>query len=255
MTQFDESFNPNTGSTKANGYHSNIAAAFTEADILFSNKWAAKIGLRASNNSLLQENSISPRISFAYKVSKNSQFSLAYGDFTQSPSVDYIKYSKYHQFESEKATHYILNFQYAKESQTFRAEAYYKNYNNLVKYDTQAIAYNSVFNNNGSAFAKGIDVFWRDGKLVKNLEYWISYSYIDTKRDYKNFPTAVTPNFVADHTVSLVTKYFITDWRSQVGFTNSFASGRPYNNPNETQFMNGKTKAYQQLKFQLGVFN
>ncbi|MBC5836609.1 TonB-dependent receptor [Flavobacterium muglaense] len=248
-TQFDESFNPSTGSTKANGYHSNIAAAFTEADILFSNKWAAKIGIRASNNSLLQETSISPRISFAYKVAKNSQFSLAYGDFTQSPSVDYIKYSKYHQFESEKAIHYILNFQYAKESQTFRAEAYYKNYNNLVKYDTQAIAYNSVFSNNGSAFAKGIDVFWRDGKLVKNLEYWISYSYIDTKRDYKNFPTAVTPNFVADHTLSLVTKYFITDWRSQVGFTNFFASGRPYNNPNETQFMNGKTKAFNNLSF------
>jgi hypothetical protein len=249
ISKFDENFSPNLGTTKTNGYNSNIAAAYTEADILFSKKLAAKVGLRASYNDLLEESTISPRISMAYKVAKNSQFSIAYGDFYQSPNVDYIKYSKYHQFESEKASHYILNFQYSKDNQTFRAEAYYKDYSNLVKYGTQAIAYNSVFNNKGSAYAKGLDIFWRDGKTIKNLEYWLSYSYIDTKRDYRNFPTAVTPNFVANHSLSLVTKYFITNWRSQVGFTNSFSSGRPYNNPNETQFMNGKTKAYNNLSF------
>ncbi|WP_369753453.1 TonB-dependent receptor [Flavobacterium sp. WC2409] len=248
-TKFNEDFKPNLGTTNTNGYNSNIAAVFTEADVLFSKKFAAKIGLRASYNDLLDETALAPRLSLAYKVAKNSQFSLAYGDFSQSPSVDYIKYSKYHQFESEKAAHYILNFQYAKDSKTFRAEAYYKDYNNLVKYDTQDIAYNSVFNNTGSAYAKGLDLFWRDGKTIKNLEYWISYSYIDTKRDYKNFPVAATPSFVADHSLSIVTKYWISDWRSQIGFTNSFSSGRPYNNPNETQFMNGKTKSYNSLSF------
>lgn len=249
ITKFGENFTLNLGSTKTNGYDSNIAAAYTEADILFSKKIAAKVGFRVSNNNLLDETSLSPRISMAYKVAKNSQFSLAYGDFTQSPSVDYIKYSKYHQFESEKASHYILNFQYSKDKQTLRAEAYYKSYNDLVKYDTPTIAYNSVFNNLGSGYAKGLDLFWRDGKSVKNLEYWLSYSYIDSQRDYKNFPSEVTPSFVANHSLSLVTKYFITDWRSQVGFTNSFSSGRPYNNPNETQFMNGKTKVYNSLSF------
>ena len=249
IIKFDESFKGNMGTTNTNGYNSNIAAAYAEGDILFSNKFAAKIGLRASNNELLDETSISPRISMAYKVAKNSQFSLAYGDFSQTPNVDYIKYSKYHQFESEKASHYILNFQFAKDGKTFRAEAYYKDYSNLVKYDTQNVSNNSIFNNNGSAYAKGLDLFWRDGKSIKNLEYWISYSYIDTERDYKNFPTAATPSFVADHSLSIVTKYFITDWRSQIGFTNSFSSGRPYNNPNETQFMNGKTKAYNSLSF------
>ena len=249
ITKFDEDFIPNIGSTKSNGYNSNIAAIFTEADILFSKKFAAKVGLRASYNDLLKESAISPRISMAYKVSKNSQFSVAYGNFTQSPGVDYIKYSKLHQFESERASHYIFNFQYSKDNQTFRAETYYKAYDNLVKYDTPAIAYNSVFNNTGLGYAKGLDIFWRDGKTIKNLEYWLSYSYIDTERDYKNFPTSATPIFVADHSLSIVTKYFITDWRSQIGFTNSFSSGRPYNNPNETQFMNGKTKAYNNLSF------
>ncbi|RTY68213.1 TonB-dependent receptor [Flavobacterium sp. LB2P53] len=249
ITQFNEDFNENSGSVFTNGYNANIAAVYTEADVFFSKKWAAKVGLRASNNNLLNETAISPRISFAYKMAKNSQFSFAYGDFTQTPSAEYIKYSNNNQFESEKASHYILNFQYHKNGKTFRAETYYKDYSNLVKFDTQMAAYNSVYNNTGSGYAKGLDLFWRDGKSIKNLEYWVSYSYIDTERDYKNFSFQVTPSFVADHSLSIVTKYWINDWKSQIGFTNSYSSGRPYNNPNETKFMNGKTKSYNSLSF------
>ncbi|RTY82258.1 TonB-dependent receptor [Flavobacterium sp. ZB4P23] len=249
ITQFNEDFNENSGSVFTNGYNANIAAVYTEADIFFSKKWAAKVGLRASNNDLLNENAISPRISFAYKMAKNSQFSFAYGDFTQTPSAEYIKYSNNNQFESEKASHYILNFQYHKNGKTFRAETYYKDYSNLVKFDTQMAAYNSVYNNTGSGYAKGFDLFWRDGKSIKNLEYWVSYSYINTERDYKNFSSQVTPSFVADHSLSIVTKYWINDWKSQIGFTNSYSSGRSYNNPNETKFMNGKTKSYNSLSF------
>ena len=249
ITKYNENFNDNISIKVANGYDSNIAAFYTEGDILFSKKLAAKVGFRLSNNSLLNETNIAPRASIAYKVSKSSQFSFAYGDFSQTPVVDYIKYSKYHQFESEKARHYILNYQFTKPGQTFRAEAYYKDYSNLVQYDTRDIAYNSVFNNNGSGYAKGLDIFWRDSNLYKNLEYWISYSYIDSERQYKNFPTMATPSFIANHSLSIVTKYFITDWKSQIGFTNSYSSGRPYNDPNQTQFMNGKTKSYNSLSF------
>ena len=249
ITKFDEDYIPNSGNSAVLGYNSTIAAVFTEADIFFSKKLAAKVGLRVSNNSLLDETPIAPRISLAYKIAKSSQFSLAYGDFTQTPKSDYIKYSKFHQFESEKALHYILNYQYNKNGKTLIAEAYYKDYSNLVKYDTPSIQYNSLFNNNGSGFAKGLDLFWRDGTSFKNLEYWISYSYIDSQRDYKNFPTQATPSFIANNSLSLVTKYWIGDWKSQIGFTNSFSTGRPYNDPNETQFMNGKTKSYNNLSF------
>ncbi len=249
VTQFNEDFKENTGSVFTNGYDANIAAVYTEADIFFSKKWAAKVGVRASNNDLLNETAISPRISFAYKMAKNSQFSFAYGDFTQTPNAEYIKYSNNHQFESEKASHYIMNFQYNKNGKTFRAETYFKDYSNLVKFDTEMAAYNSVYDNSGSGYAKGLDLFWRDGKSIKNLEYWVSYSYIDTERNYKNFSSQVTPSFVADHSLSIVTKYWINDWKSQIGFTNSYSSGRPYNNPNEAKFMNGKTKSYNSLSF------
>lgn len=249
VTKFNEDFKFNSGGNFNTGYNNSIGAIFTEAEIFFSKKFAGKFGIRTANNDLLLENTISPRVSMAYKVAKNSQFALAYGVFDQTPKADYVKFAKQHQFESEKAKHYILNFQYNKDGQTFRAETYFKDYSNLVKYDTQTAQFNSNFNQNGNGYAKGLDLFWRDNKNIKNLEYWISYSYIDTKRDYKNFPTTATPSFVADHTLSIVAKYWINDWKSQLGLTNSFASGRPYNDPNSTIFMNGRTKSFNNLSF------
>ncbi|MES2747806.1 MAG: TonB-dependent receptor [Bacteroidota bacterium] len=243
ITQFEEDFD----ATFTNGYDANIAAVYAETDIFFSKNLAAKVGIRAFNNDLLDETSVSPRVSLAYKVSKASQFSLAYGEFEQAPRQDYLKYSD--NFSNEKASHYIFNYQYNFNKRTFRAEVYYKDYNNLVKYDTQMPQFNSQFNNNGYGYAKGLDIFWRDNKSIKYLEYWFSYSYIDTKRDYKDYEAEVTPSFVAKHNISLVTKYWINDWKSQVGFAHSFNSGRPFDNPNETAFMNGKTKVYNNLSF------
>ena len=243
ITKFDENYN----TTFKSGYESGIAAVYTEADIFFSKKFAAKVGVRASTNDYINQNSISPRASLAYKISKNSQFAFAYGTFEEAPKQDYLKYSS--DFKTEKAAHYILNYQYVKNNTTLRTEVYFKGYSDLVKYDTDTSLPTSVFSNNGQGYAKGLDVFWRDGNSIKNLEYWISYSYIDTKRDYKNFTTEVTPSFVSKQSLSLVTKYWISDWKSQVGFTQQFSSGRPYNNPNETAFMNGKTKTYSSLSF------
>jgi hypothetical protein len=246
-TGYKETFTENEGDRFELDYDSNIAAVYTEADIYFSKKLVAKVGIRATKNGLLDEASISPRVSIAYKISKSGQFSLAYGDFTQTPKREFIKFSDFHRFENEKASHYILNYQYNREKQTFRAEAYYKGYSGLVRFSGDAESVN--YSNDGDGYATGIDIFWRDGKSIKNLEYWVSYSFIDTKRNYRDFPMAATPSFVADQSLSVVTKYWINKLRSQVGFTNSFATGRPFNNPNESVFMNGKTKTYNSLSF------
>jgi hypothetical protein len=247
ITKFNEDFRDDDGPDFNVGYDANIAAAFTEADIFFSKKFAAKAGIRLSNNSLLQETVLSPRVSLAYKISKRGQFSFAYGEFSEAPKVDYLKFSDFHRFDSERASHYILNYQYSRERQTLRAEAYLKDYRDLVKFSGTGT--DTEFNNTGSGYAQGIDLFWRDGKSVKNLEYWISYSYIDTQRDYRDFPEMATPGFVASHSLSVVTKYWINEWRSQVGFTNSFSSGRPYTNPNEGGFLADKTRTYNSLSF------
>ena len=245
ITDFDETYSEYNIGDYQSGFRNTIGAIFAETDIFFSKKLAAKLGVRGMNSDLIDKSTLEPRISLAYKTSKNGQVSLAYGDFHQNPKQDYLKYHS--DFEYEKTSHYIFNYLYSNDKRTLRAELFYKDYSDLVKYNSEMAVFNSVFNNNGYGFAKGLDVFWRDSKSIKNLDYWVSYSYIDSKRDYKNYETAVTPNFVANHTLSVVGKYWIEDWKSQVSVTNSFATGRPYNNPNETAFMNGKTKEYNNL--------
>ncbi len=196
-TKFTENFTEIVGNKFASGFNANVAAVYTEADIFFSKKLALKAGFRFSNNDLLTETTLSPRISIGYKLPNNKQLSVAYGRFSQAPKQDFLKYTS--SLISENASHYILNYQFSKNKQTFRAEIYWKQYNDLVKFNSQNVQFNSVFDNSGSGYAKGLELFWRDNKNIKNLEYWVSYSFIDTKRDYRNFPTKVTPNFVANH--------------------------------------------------------
>jgi outer membrane cobalamin receptor len=110
-TRFDEDFSTGSAAFKS-GFQANLTAVYAESDILFSRKFAIKLGLRSSYNDYLNEINVSPRISLAYKTGKNSQFSFAYGNFTQAPKTDYLKFSE--DFTSEKASHYILNYQYTK---------------------------------------------------------------------------------------------------------------------------------------------
>lgn len=246
-TNYDESYTPINTNRINYGFNNSILATFIETDIFFSKNLAAKVGLRAENTSLLNEFTFSPRASVSYKSGKNSQFSLAYGQFYQNPKNDYLKFSR--DFESENTSHLIGNFQSVKQGQIFRIEAYHKTYNRLVKYTDFLPNFTSNFNNNGDGFAKGFDIFWRQNGKIKNTDYWVSYSYLDTERDYRNYPTAARPNFASKHNLSIVTKHWIADWTSQIGFSYQFASGRNYTNPNEPGFLNNETKNFNNLSF------
>lgn len=245
MTDFNEDYTSQTNGDFTYGFQNNISGIFAEADIFFSKKLASKIGMRAEHSELLNETTISPRASIAYKSGANSQFSLAYGQFYQNPNSTLLKFST--NFTAENTTHLIANYQYVKDNQIFRVEAYYKDYNNLVKYDTEMASFNSNYNNEGSGYAKGIDVFWRDNKSIKNTDYWISYSYLDTERDFRNFPNSATPNFASKHNLSVVSKHFFEKLQSQLGFSYNFGSGRTYTNPNEPGFLNQQTKNYHSI--------
>ncbi len=246
-TDYNETFTAIDGFTFDSDYQDQLGAAFVEGDIFFSNAFAMKLGARAEYSKLMEAYNLSPRVSFAYKSSEKGQFSLAYGDFYQNPLTEYLKYDR--KLEPQKTSHYILNYQYLGDGKTLRAEAYYKDYDNLIKYDTELPLFNSIYDNGGQGYAAGLDIFWRDNKTIDYLDYWISYSYLNTERDFRNYPSQVTPNFAPEHSFSLVTKYWVNNWRSQLGLSYSFGSGRPYNNPNTPEFMAEKTKAFNNLSF------
>ena len=218
----DYSGNKYPGSVKEH-----INSVFAEADIYITNDVAAKAGTRFEHSALLDKTNIAPRLSIAYKLGKGSQASLAYGIFYQNPERRYLPSTSSLTFM--KATHYIAQFQKVANQQSFRTEIFYKKYDNLLK-TAQTTGQETAINNNGFGDAKGIEFFWRDKKTIKNFDYWISYSYLDTKRDFLNFPFAITPNFAAKHTASLVTKKFVQKWKMNLNAAYNYASGRPYYN-------------------------
>ena len=205
-------------------------AAFAETDIYITNDVAAKVGGRFEHSSLLNKSNIVPRVSLAYKVGPQAQASLAYGIFYQKPEKDnFLRNYVYADLLYSKATHYIANFQKVSRDYTFRLEGFYKKYNELVKTHARGNVIDSI-SNAGYGDAKGIELFWRDRKTFKDVDYWISYSWLDTKRDYLNFPYAMQPNFAANHTANLVVKKFVTRLKTQFNGSYTFATGRPYYN-------------------------
>jgi hypothetical protein len=233
----DETFPLNTADNLFSGYF--------EMDAMLGKKTAIRAGVRSEHSTLSNQQNIAPRLSMAYKINKMSQLSLAYGNFYQQAQTDYLKYTSKLLFEN--AEHYILNYQYQKNSRLFRTEIYYKNYNNLITYTPGELEEFQNITNDGSGFARGIDVFWRDKKTFKFIDYWISYSFIDTKRKYKDYLAEATPDFVSKHNFSAVYKQWIPSLNSQLSLTYSFASGRSYNNPANEVFMNEQTSPIHDL--------
>lgn len=226
------------------------SAAFVESDIYLSNKLAFRPGVRYEYSDLTCKSNIAPRLSLSYLVAKpTTQLTFDYGIFYQSPDRKYYAAgSDPGALKYQRADHYILTFQHLTQDYTFRTQIYYKDYRNLVKTD----ASNRIaLNTDGYGYAKGFELFWRDKKTIKGLDYWVSYSYLDTKRDYLNFPILAQPTYSAAHTGSLVLKKFWTKRMMGVNWSFNWATGRPYYNPNKPseEYLSDRTPFYSANNF------
>ena len=237
----------------------NQIAGYSELEWTPINILAIRPGIRYEHSALLNKDDIAPRISMAIKTGDHSQISLASGIFYQDPDYSYLLAGLKKELGLQKAIHYIANWQLTKNDRTLRLEAYYKSYEDLVRElgsfyspNTYRILTDTVqVNNSGHGYAQGFELFWRDKKTVKNLDYWVSYSYIDTRRIYANFPYEATPAFIANHNLNLVGKYFVDKWQTNFSATYSFASGFPYFDPekpfNSQTFLSEHTPPFQNL--------
>jgi len=228
-----------------NSFSNNTLAGFTEAQIYASSKFVTRIGARVEYSEYLKNFKLSPRLSAAYKVTNISQFSLAYGWFYQNPIDDYLLYTN--KLDPERADHYTFSYQSLVNNRTLRIELYYKDYKNLVKTNGGEFYLPSSYSNLGGGYAKGLDLFWRDNKTIKNGDYWISYSYLDTKRDYRDFPEEAVPTFASKHNLSIVYKHWISGLRSLAGVNFKYSSPRVYNNPNSPVFNREQMLPYRSL--------
>ena len=224
------------------GYRDQLSSSFVESDVFFSNKLVARLGLRAEYSSYIKTFSLAPRTSLSYKLNSASQLSLAYGRFYQNAEDNYLIQQP---VDFEQADHYIFNYQRNASGRVLRVETFYKNYDKLAK------TVDGVLNNEGDGFASGFDIFWRDKKSINGTDYWISYSFLDSKRNFRDYPARAVPPFAAKHTLNVVYKKFFEKLDSQVGATYTFSSGRTYFNPNSSMFLADKTAAFNNLSMNI----
>lgn len=249
------SYNNNKYNGTDSSLTDNYQSVFGESDIYITNGLALKLGARFEHSSIIDKVNLAPRISLAYRTGPGAQVSFAYGIFYQKPENQQLYATT--NLGYTQATHYILNYQKIANDRIFRVEAFYKKYQDLVK--TVPLTYfTGTYNNNGMGYAQGVELFFRDKHTIKNLDYWVSYSYLDTKRDYLNYPGEIAPTFAAKHTASVVVKRFVMKLKTGFNFTYSYATGRPYywfayDNSSQKFYIGdkGMTKPYSNLGFSM----
>lgn len=180
-------------------------------------------GLRYDKISGLNLSWIDPRASFGYRLSDKSTIKLGWGIFHQLPDPRlFSPVDGNPNLKSMRAEHFILSYDYSIDEQnSFRLELYHKKYSNLPKENS-----NLNYDNSGHGFANGVDVILK-GNLPLNINGWISYGYINTKRFWMDFDELTNSSFDITHNISLVLKYNLSDsW--QIGVNAKYATGRPY---------------------------
>ncbi len=243
--EYWHSFDSSTFNSFNTGLNDPFGAVFAEGDIYITSRLAFRAGMRAEHSGLLGRTNIAPRGSLAYQFTKKAQLSADYGIFYQKPINQYLLFNQDMPFM--QAEHFILTYQRIDAATTFRTQLFHKAYKQLPKVGTDTV-------NNGTGFAQGFELFWRDKKSLKNFDYWITYSYLNTEREYLNFPYSMQPNFAANHTANLVVKRFFSTLNTQFNLNYQYASGRPYYNirwnENELKWSvldNGKTIDFNSL--------
>lgn len=221
-------------------FSSAILGVFAETEWAVSSRLFLRLGSRFEYTGIQHQMNLVPRTALAYKTSDNSQISVAYGTFTELPKDDYLKFNT--SLSTEAAAHYVANYQLSINDRMFRAEVFDKEYKHLATFDSILNDPNPAhYQNDGYGYARGLELFLRDRKTLRQGDFWIAYTFMDTKKKYLDIKTLQRPYLFSKHSFSVVGKYFFSKLNSQVGLTYQFTSGRPYYQKVAGEFLNGFT--------------
>ena len=197
----------------------NLLAAHTDAQLRIVPKLFLNLSARVENASYDGGWLLMPRATLSYVPNKRFQLSAMLGKYSQTADDDNIVISGKNLSQST-ANHAILSMQYEIRNTLLRIEPYYKKYHNLP------LIANGLYTADGYGTSKGVDVFFENHSLIKNLTSTLSYSFNDSERLYLDYTALRTPDYVSRHNVRMTLKYNIG--KTIIGLSESYASGRKY---------------------------
>ncbi|MDR0865879.1 MAG: hypothetical protein LBO74_13250, partial [Candidatus Symbiothrix sp.] len=157
----------------------NLASVYNDTKLFLTNNLTASIGIRGEYSNYLNRFNLATRLYIGYRLNRTNIISASLGEYFQLPAMEYLKQTNILDFTSvNKAT---VSYSYVKKSSKFQWDAYYKKYANAITYqqgDRQA----TDIANAGKGQGWGTDVFLKNN--FKNLEYWLSYSFNNTQKQY-----------------------------------------------------------------------
>ncbi|MFD0699438.1 TonB-dependent receptor [Myroides pelagicus] len=198
-------------------------ALFFESDWNLRSGFSLRMGVRANKYSAISNWTLEPRTMLTFQLNAKQQLSFSYGVFNQAMNLEQGMNVK--QEDWMQANHYILNYTYEFKKRMLRAEVFCKDYSKLL---LTPIGKTNEYSQLGEGYAKGFDLFWKDNSTFKNFEYWITYTYIDSKRKEMYWNEWIQPSYIAKHDLSVVTKYWIEQWKLQVSMTYHYATPREF---------------------------
>ncbi len=230
-------------------YSDVLAAGFAESELYFTDQLNLKSGLRMESSAYLHQLNLAPRTALYYQLDPSHKLVASYGWYYQKPDDSFLTQTA--ALDYEKSIQYALEYELKVLFRVLRLSVYQKDYQDLVKIKTPVFsgfqAYGpplkiEAFNNNGKGYSRGFDVFWKDKQSIDLTEYYVSYSYLDTKRNYIDFERSARPTFAPKHTFNLVVMRSISNVHWQFSGTYTFSTGRSYYNPLNPVFMSDRTQ-------------
>ena len=204
--------------------------------IFKSNRWLAKVGLRASHLDSNPKVYTEPRIYSQYRVTESLKFKASFGlQYQFISQVDHFTYSQlglsnrvWVMAENEEIPVITSNITdvgvvWQKKGWYIEAQAYYKQLYDIVSFSEDPNLSSGLVR--GNAKAKGVDVLIK--KRWKNYRSWVSYSLGEVIYRFDDlYPEQFLAPFNQTHTFKWVNTL---TWR-QFEFSSAFkiASGKPY---------------------------
>lgn len=180
-------------------------------------------GIRIDHFNKINKTWIDPRFTIGYNISEKSSLKFGTGIFHQLPDTRLFSQRDGNPgLKPMQANHYIISYDYNPDQYNgIKVELYYKDYKDLP-FESVTEKYNS----NGFGTAKGFDIMLK-GRLPYDIEGWVSYGYIDTKRKWMDYDDLRRSDYDITHNLTVVAKYNITPV-IQLGMNYKIATGRPY---------------------------
>ncbi len=220
-------------------YASNRGVIFSQLYWRPFNSLGITAGLRYENDSVAEQSFLDPRLSMTLQVTDNWNLLFSTGDYHQFPRPDfYDPFVGNPRLQASRATHYIAGISRQTETSNFRLEGYYKDYQDLWLYNAEI-----NIDNEGSGFARGIDLFLK--RKWQRFNGWVSYSYLDAERFWLDAPAAASPEFDITHTMTSVLEIDLAQ-RWSAGVSYRYATGKPYSSVADL-YHDSRVPSYQKM--------